>query len=160
MAFENKAPEWNAAGIEPPASLKNSGFTEGYKPPAPYFNWFWYAVSKCLAELQSMTPEDIGALSKEGGTIEGALNLLDTLKFGDGAQYMSLNDLGFVILKDGKVMSIMSDTIQFIGNNTGRIRGLGAPVEDADAVNKKYVATNYVSRAEWEASLLRNASVE
>ena len=53
MAFEKNVPEWNAAGSEPPASLKNSGFQAGYKPPADYFNWFWYAVSQCLAELYS-----------------------------------------------------------------------------------------------------------
>ena len=53
MDFENKAPDWSAQGTEPPASLKAKGFEAGYKPPAAYFNWFWYVVSKCLAELQS-----------------------------------------------------------------------------------------------------------
>lgn len=53
MDFENKAPDWSAQGTEPPASLKARGFESGYKPPAAYFNWFWYAVSKCLAELQN-----------------------------------------------------------------------------------------------------------
>lgn len=53
MAFEKKVPEWHAEGIEPPESLKTSGFDAGYKPPAPYFNWFWHAVSKCLEEIQS-----------------------------------------------------------------------------------------------------------
>ena len=48
MAFEKKVPDWNAAGTEPPESLKESGFTAGYKPPAAYFNWFWNAVSRFL----------------------------------------------------------------------------------------------------------------
>lgn len=61
MAFEKKVPEWNAAGSEPPASLKNSGFTAGYKPPAAYFNWFWHNMSEAVKELQGATPEDIGA---------------------------------------------------------------------------------------------------
>lgn len=52
MNFENKAPEWSAPGVEPPATLKARGFEAGYKPPASYFNWFWTLVSKCIAELQ------------------------------------------------------------------------------------------------------------
>jgi len=52
MAFEKTIPQWNAQGSEPPSSLKESGFTAGYKPPADYFNWFWYNVAACLAELQ------------------------------------------------------------------------------------------------------------
>ena len=51
MNFEKKVPEWNAAGVEPPASLKKSGFESGYKPPASYFNWFWHGVSAFLTEL-------------------------------------------------------------------------------------------------------------
>lgn len=72
MAFEKKVPEWNAPGIEPPSSLKDGGFTAGYKPPAEYFNWFWYCVSEALKELQAhglaseqrfsnLTPQDVGA---------------------------------------------------------------------------------------------------
>lgn len=52
MAYDKPVPAWGAAGVEPPASLKASGFAPGYKPPADYFNWFWYSVSQCLAELQ------------------------------------------------------------------------------------------------------------
>lgn len=53
MEFEKKVPEWNAEGTEPPESLKASGFTAGYKPPAAFFNWFWHAVGACLTELRS-----------------------------------------------------------------------------------------------------------
>lgn len=52
MAFEKKVPIWEALGIEPPESLKTSGFDAGYKPPADYFNWFWHTVSEALTELQ------------------------------------------------------------------------------------------------------------
>lgn len=67
MAFEKKVPDWHAGGTEPPESLKNSGFTPGYKPPADYFNWFFYCVSQCLAELQAMNPDDIGASASSHG---------------------------------------------------------------------------------------------
>jgi hypothetical protein len=53
MAFEKKPPEWLAEGSEPPASLKESGFQPGYKPPAAYFNWFWHTVSEAIKELQT-----------------------------------------------------------------------------------------------------------
>lgn len=62
MSFQEKIPTWNAAGVEPPDTLKNTGFTPGYKPPAAYFNWFLHSVGKCLEELQNMEPSDIGAL--------------------------------------------------------------------------------------------------
>ena len=60
MTFEKTVPEWLAAGAEPPASLKSSGFAAGYKPPAAYFNWFWYSVSQCLKELQEKCGENTG----------------------------------------------------------------------------------------------------
>ena len=53
MDFDKVVPEWKAQGAEPPESLKTSGFTAGYKPPADYFNWFWYRVSQCLSELHT-----------------------------------------------------------------------------------------------------------
>lgn len=53
MAFEKTVPQWHAAGTEPPESLKTSGFTGGYQPPADFFNWFWHGVSEALAELQN-----------------------------------------------------------------------------------------------------------
>lgn len=53
MDFEKNVPEWKATGTEPPASLKESGFEAGYKPPAAFFNWFWNRVSACLTELRS-----------------------------------------------------------------------------------------------------------
>lgn len=52
MDFEKTVPEWQAEGTEPPASLKESGFEAGYKPPAAYFNWFWNRVSACLKEIR------------------------------------------------------------------------------------------------------------
>lgn len=52
MDFNEKLPDWSAQGTEPPASLKANGFQAGDKPPAPYFNWFWTGVCKCLAEIR------------------------------------------------------------------------------------------------------------
>ena len=52
MAFEKKVPLWHASGTEPPESVKTSGFTAGYKPPADFFNWFWHGMSESVSEMQ------------------------------------------------------------------------------------------------------------
>lgn len=67
MDFEKTVPSWPAQGTEPPDSLKTSGFQAGYKPPAPYFNWFWHRSSECLTELQ-------GKLSAYETEVTAALN--------------------------------------------------------------------------------------
>lgn len=63
MAFEKIVPEWNAEGIEPPESLKTSGFEPGYKPPAAYFNWFMHGTGEAVKELQekAASADDIAA---------------------------------------------------------------------------------------------------
>ena len=52
MPFVQKLPEWNKAGTEPPASLKNTGWQATQKPPADYFNWLQYTAYMALKELQ------------------------------------------------------------------------------------------------------------
>lgn len=52
MIFENKSPNWQAGGVEPPNNLKQQGFAAGYKPPAVYFNWLLTRISACITELQ------------------------------------------------------------------------------------------------------------
>ena len=92
MAFNKTVPQWNAPGTEPPSSLKQSGFTAGYKPPAAYFNWFWYSVGQCLTELQNKhtsleqivaqlqaggDDDDGDYLPLTGGTLSGALTVME-----------------------------------------------------------------------------------
>jgi hypothetical protein len=52
MPFEKTLPEWNAAGVEPPQSLKDAGWAAEQKPPADYFNWYFNLVYNALKELQ------------------------------------------------------------------------------------------------------------
>jgi hypothetical protein len=61
MAFEKKVPEWMAEGIEPPESLKTSGFEPGMKPPAAYFNWFMHGMSEAATELQERVDDSAPA---------------------------------------------------------------------------------------------------
>lgn len=76
MAFEKTVPQWLAPGVEPPSTLKQTGWQPGTKPPSDYFNWFWSSVSACLTELQSYSASDGDPLPVElggtGGTTKAA----------------------------------------------------------------------------------------
>jgi hypothetical protein len=48
---QNNLPEWNAEGVEPPQSKKDSGWGPTEKPPADWFNWFFNKTFKALQSL-------------------------------------------------------------------------------------------------------------
>lgn len=52
MPFTHPVPDWNAQGAEPPESLKTTGWAINQRPPADYFNWFFYNTAKAIIELQ------------------------------------------------------------------------------------------------------------
>ncbi|QBL97928.1 hypothetical protein EauM23_00035 [Exiguobacterium phage vB_EauM-23] len=52
MPFMHPVPDWNAQGAEPPESLRTNGWQINQKPPADYFNWFFYNSAKAIIELQ------------------------------------------------------------------------------------------------------------
>lgn len=53
MEFTNKPPQWDNAGTEPSTEEKQQGWAVEDKVPAPYLNWFWNLVSKCISEIQT-----------------------------------------------------------------------------------------------------------
>lgn len=75
MDFEKNVPEWHAEGTEPPASLKQSGFEAGYKPPAAYFNWFWNRVSACLTEISYKLKGHVESTSNPHGVTASQIGL-------------------------------------------------------------------------------------
>lgn len=106
MAFEKIVPSWNATGVEPPETLKNSGFTPGYKPPAEYFNWFMHGASEALAELQNNAVENYTGMVTVDYTFDDALVRGKYLVTGtniEGAPYTG-NAYGtlFVFMADNK----------------------------------------------------------
>ena len=137
MAFEKKVPDWNAEGVEPPESLKTSGFTPGYRPPAAFFNWFWTGVSKALAELQEMTPDTIGAAEADlsnvdkatfkqfanGAGVSGVPIVAATST--DGAAYTATID-GITELKNGFVITIIPNINSTTTAPTLNVNGMGA----------------------------------
>lgn len=54
-------------------------------------------------------------------------------------QYMSASPAGFIVLSDGKIISVMSESIQFVGSDSAKITGLALPIDDDYATNKEYV---------------------
>ncbi|MEK4113217.1 tail fiber protein [Paenibacillus sp. FSL M7-1414] len=57
MSFTQKLPEWNAPGVEPSATQKQTGFQPGMKPPAQWFNWHLNWSYLALKELQEKAAE-------------------------------------------------------------------------------------------------------
>lgn len=47
-----KLPVWLDTGVEPPESLKTTGWQEKMKPAPQYFNWFFNRTYLALKELQ------------------------------------------------------------------------------------------------------------
>ena len=52
MRMPERLPQWNAVGVEPPQSLKDSGWQPGMKPSAQHMNWLLNRAYKCIEELQ------------------------------------------------------------------------------------------------------------
>ncbi|OXL83191.1 hypothetical protein BCV73_08940 [Paenibacillus sp. SSG-1] len=57
MPFTEKLPEWQAEGIEPPDSKKQTGWEVEDKPPAGWWNWILNRTFKVLEELRSKVAE-------------------------------------------------------------------------------------------------------
>lgn len=68
MAFTKKIPEWNASGVEPPQSLKDSGWKPGVKPAADHFNWLQTTASEAIKEIQ----QKAGEVKKVNGQLPDA----------------------------------------------------------------------------------------
>jgi hypothetical protein len=77
VEFQEKPPEWQAVGVEPPDELKKSelGWRAGYKPPASYFNWFFSGFYRCMKEIQEKAKETQAKIKK---ALEDILQELST----------------------------------------------------------------------------------
>lgn len=83
MGFTKTPPKWDNAGQEPSLDLQTNGFTAGYKPPAPYFNYLFHQNTECLKELQEK------AVEKESANAEFAKRNINT--------YTLLHQIGITI---------------------------------------------------------------
>ncbi|OME53801.1 pyocin knob domain-containing protein [Paenibacillus odorifer] len=53
MAFNEKLPEWQEPGIEPPESKRKTGWQINDKPPAAWLNWYFNRVYKVFQEIRN-----------------------------------------------------------------------------------------------------------
>lgn len=83
MPFTHPVPDWNAQGAEPPESLRTNGWQINQKPPADYFNWFFYNSAKAIIELQleainidqKGAPDGLATLGADGKVPVSQLNV-------------------------------------------------------------------------------------
>lgn len=57
MSFEKVVPDWQAKGIEPPQSKRETGWEVEDRPPAAWLNWFMNLTAESLQELQAKAVE-------------------------------------------------------------------------------------------------------
>lgn len=67
MAFNEQLPEWNATGVEPPASKKSEGWQPEDKPPADWFNWLFNRAYKALNEIRGILGGHVDASAPHTG---------------------------------------------------------------------------------------------
>lgn len=142
MEFTNKAPDWSAAGIEPPASLKSTGFQAGDKPPAPYFNWFWTGVSACLAEIleklanvdETKDVDKYVKFAQEAGVARKSQGAI-TIRF-DGGRTEGTNQFTY----DGNVAKSVNITPE-------KINAAAVDLDNVDAANVRQKANAIVAAA-------------
>jgi hypothetical protein len=86
MPFNEKLPNWQNEGTEPPESKKAAGFLPGEKPPADWFNWLFARLSKVVAEirLKAAMKEDIDN-HKNASTLDHPDGSVKTSKVADKA---------------------------------------------------------------------------
>lgn len=144
MEFKKKVPVWSAEGTEPPESLKKSGFQGGYKPPAPYFNWFWHGASEAMTELQEILGDEnfaalIGSAKADLSNVDkkaleqvigavggsGAGIPVVTAASSDGVTYTATVD-GLTKLTNGMMVAIIPAMTSTTSIPTLNINGLGA----------------------------------
>jgi hypothetical protein len=100
MPFQEKIPEWNAEGVEPPASKKAAGWQAGEKPPADYWNWQMHRTYRALRELQekALHKDDVTASdipTANGSDIQSEIeNLKSSVSDGKAQIAAAITDKG------------------------------------------------------------------
>lgn len=141
MEMQNKIPEWDAPGNEPPAELKKTGFEAGYKPPAAYFNWFWHAVGMCLKELFALLSGHAADKENPHGVTAEQLGLDKVNNTSDTEKYVKYAQTAGSAEKVGYAMTIRlnggrtegSDAFTFDGSTSRTVNVTPAKIGAAEA---------------------------
>ncbi|HBQ85364.1 MAG TPA: hypothetical protein DD811_02635 [Syntrophomonas sp.] len=65
--FNEQLPDWDATGVEPPASKKTAGWQPDDKPPADWFNWFFNRAYKVMQEIRTVLGGHVDAAAPHSG---------------------------------------------------------------------------------------------
>ncbi|MGC7930562.1 hypothetical protein ACP3VS_18250 [Lysinibacillus sp. VIII_CA] len=135
-----KLPEWNAVGVEPPQSLKDSGWQPGMKPSAQHMNWLLNRAYKCIEELQQ-AGGNVDDLTQAVASLEQTVgtHLNDNLShtkwietIGGTANALTATIDGLTSYKNGLAVSFPA-TSNSTAAMTLNINGLGAiPIKKAN----------------------------
>ncbi len=102
-------PEWNSVGVEPPQSLKDSGWQPGMKPSAQHMNWLLNRAYKCIEKLQ-----------QAGGNIDDLTQVVADLEQTVDTKFTEVDgDITAVDMKVDKHIKDDSGHVRFIGNASG-----------------------------------------
>jgi hypothetical protein len=140
MPFDqNNLPEWNAPGVEPPQSKKDSGWGVQEKPPGDWFNWFFNKTYNALKSLftnaqhkeEKGQPNGYASLDGSGKvpttqlptatpTTPGAMSASDKSKLDGIAPGAEVNQNAFANIKVGATTIAAdnkTDTLELVAGN-------------------------------------------
>ncbi len=125
-------PQWNAVGVEPPQSLKDSGWQPGMKPSAQHMNWLLNRAYKCIEELRQ-AGGNVDDLIQTVTSLEQTVDthLADAVKHNNYGIATGTNALTVTlpnaptILKEGFTLRF-KNTTENTGAVTLNVNGLGA----------------------------------
>lgn len=100
--MENELPVWLNRGVEPPESLKTTGWQPGMKPSAQHMNWLFYHSYMALKELQEnggISIGDVAPTNQAQGGLWFQTGLGESDGIGGGECGISMKN---AILSDGE----------------------------------------------------------
>lgn len=92
MTFDNNVPEWKNEGSDPPDTLKEEGFTAGYRPPAAYFNWFFNRIQKAVKEVQEKLVSELKAMAFKDSVSDDDINNISAEKVTQNVTHRMVSD--------------------------------------------------------------------
>lgn len=140
MSFNEKLPEWNDPGVEPPQSKKDAGFNPGEKPPAQWFNWLLNRIYKSIQELREKVVVKIEGkgLSTNDYTSEEK-NKLAGIEAG-ATKYVHPSTHPASIIEESTVKRFVSDTEKVDWNSKETPSGAQARANAAETNAKNYAS--------------------
>ncbi|WP_274853277.1 phage tail protein [Bacillus methanolicus] len=135
MPFDqNNLPEWNAPGVEPPQSKKNSGWGPGEKPPGDWFNWFFNKTYNALKSLFTNAQH-----KEEKGQPNGYASLDENGKVPSNQLSLTKNQVGL-----GNVDNVkQASKTEFDAHNNDNVRHVTQA--DKDRWNGALPASSYTA---------------